>query len=164
MRKLVMALVLGVSAGALAQDGGTKKSDARTDLGAALHTGTHKIQELERKVRGTDGGSGSAQGAPSEKELSQAFDLKGTVKSPSAAFLTVQREGLPAASLSVRDRTQVTLDGKPVDVKDLPEGAQVRAKFQLEGEEPVALRIEAKAVKKAPESNAGKPDAGGSTP
>ena len=152
MRELVKRVVLGVAlcAGpaALAQDAGSKPAketpgeQIRREVGGTVKKGVHKVQEVERDVRGKDGASAAK--APSAKELAQAFDLRGTVKSPSAAFLTVERPGLPAASLSVRDRTQVTLDGKVVEVKDLPEGARVRAKFQLEGEEPVALRIEAR--------------------
>jgi len=152
MRELVKRVVLGITLcaapAALAQDAGSKPAketpgeQIRREVGGTVKKGVHKVQEVERDVRGKDGAS--AVKAPSAKELAQAFDLRGTVKSPSAAFLTVERPGLPAASLSVRDRTQVTLDGTPVEVKDLPEGAQVRAKFQLEGEEPVALRIEAR--------------------
>ena len=161
MRGLVKQVVLGVALGgaltALAQDGGTRDGGSPAkketpaeqigrEVGGTFQKGVHKVQEIERDVRGTDGSTTSAQKAPSAQELSQAFELRGTVKSPSAAFLTVERPGLPNASLSVRDRTQVTLDGKPAEVKDLPKGAQVRAKFQLEGEEPVALRIEARST------------------
>jgi hypothetical protein len=159
LKRAVMGMALCVAPAALAQDAGTKpaKQDGGTqpakespteqikrEVGGTFQKGVHKVQEIERDVRGTDGSGTSAQKAPSAQELSQAFDLKGTVKSPSAAFLTVERKGLPTASLSVRDRTQVTLDGKQVAVQDLPAGAEVRAKFQLEGEEPVALRIEAR--------------------
>lgn len=160
MRGLVKQVVLGAALWAapvaLAQDGGTRDGGRPAkketpveqigrEVGGTVNKGVHKIQEIERDVRGLDGGT-SAPKAPSSKELSQAFELRGTVKSPSAAFLTVERPELPTASLSVRDRTQVTLDGKPVEVQDLPKGAQVRAKFQLEGEEPVALRIEARSA------------------
>jgi hypothetical protein len=151
VKGMVLGLVLGAAPGALAQDGGSKPAkespgeQIRREVGGTVRKGVHKVQEVERDVRGKDEAPSAAK-APSAKELAQAFDLRGTVKSPSAAFLTVERPGLPAASLSVRDRTQVTLDGKPAEVKDLPKGAQVRAKFQLEGEEPVALRIEARST------------------
>lgn len=159
MKRLVAVLALCAASGALAQDGGTKKADGGTakketpaeqlkrEVGGTFQKGVHKVQEIERDVRGTDGGAASAK-APSAEELAQAFDLKGTVKSPSAAFLTVERKGLPPASLSVRDRTVVMLDGKQVTAQDLPAGAEVRAKFQLEGEEPIALKIEARAATK----------------
>ena len=149
VKAMMLGLALCAAPGALAQEGGSKAEkespgeQIRREVGGTVRKGVHKVQEVERDVRGKDAAPSAAK-APSAQELAQAFDLRGTVKSPSAAFLTVERPGLPAASLSVRDRTQVTLDGKPADVKDLPKGAQVRAKFQLEGEEPVALRIEAR--------------------
>ena len=61
--------------------------------------------------------------------------------------ITLARQGLPDADLDVRDQTKVMLDGKKVELKAIPEGAQVRAKFQLEGEQPVAVEINAKSPK-----------------
>ena len=45
--------------------------------------------------------------------------------------------------MKVRDRTLVTLNGKRVDAKAIPEGVPVRARFQLEGDDTVAVEIEA---------------------
>jgi hypothetical protein len=150
LKRAVMGMALCAAPGALAQDAGTApaKKESPTEqikreVGGTFEKGVHAIQGVERDVRGKDG-STSAQKAPTEQELAQAFEVKGTVKSPSAAFLTVERKGLPTASLNVRDRTQVMLDGKQVPAQALPAGATVRAKFQLEGEQPVALRIEAR--------------------
>lgn len=154
MRQLVKCIVLGVALGAapavLAQDAGSKAAgegkketpaqQIGREVGGTVSKGVHTIQEVERDVRGKEG----PKKAPSAKELAQAYELRGTLQRPTAAFVTVERKGLPSASLNIRDRTQVLLDGKPVEVQDLPEGAQVRARFQLEGEEPVALRIEAR--------------------
>jgi hypothetical protein len=42
----------------------------------------------------------------------------------------------------------VTLDGKRVEAKELEEGMQIRAMFQLEGEETVALEVDARSAGK----------------
>lgn len=76
-------------------------------------------------------------------KTAQAFDLDGMVKDPGGGRVTIVREGLPDAGLDVRKNTKVTLDGKKVDAKSLPEGARVRAKFQIEGKEIVALSLDA---------------------
>jgi hypothetical protein len=47
----------------------------------------------------------------------------------------------------VRDQTTVLLDGKKVAVGDIPEGAQVRASFQIDGDDAVALEIKATSPK-----------------
>ncbi len=57
--------------------------------------------------------------------------------------LDLARAGLPDAKLDLRDKTQIMLDGKKAEAKNLPEGAKVKAKFQLEGGEAVAVRVEA---------------------
>lgn len=73
----------------------------------------------------------------------KAFTLDGIVTHASANKVTIAREGLPAASLDVGERTRLTLDGKTISAKALPEGARVRATFQLSGDNPVAVSVEA---------------------
>lgn len=80
-------------------------------------------------------------------KAAQAFTMKGTLKDKTAEGVTIERPGLPAADLDIRDKTAVWLDGKKVDKDALPEGAQVRAKFQLEGQDIVAVELRATSLK-----------------
>ncbi|MFL5347640.1 MAG: hypothetical protein ACJ8AT_22870 [Hyalangium sp.] len=73
----------------------------------------------------------------------QAFTIKGTIKDKTTEGVTIERPGLPAADLDIRDKTALWLDGKKVKKDALPEGAQVRAKFQLEGQDIVAVELRA---------------------
>jgi hypothetical protein len=79
----------------------------------------------------------------------KAFEMKGTIKDAGPEEITIARPGLPPASLDIRDKTKVMIDGKPAKASDLQEGAPVRAKFQVEGEETVAVVVRAQ---KAPAS------------
>ncbi len=80
-------------------------------------------------------------------KTAQAFTMKGTIKDKTMEGVTIERPGLPAADLDIRDKTAVWLDGKKVKADALPEGAQVRAKFQLEGQDIVAVELRATSAK-----------------
>ncbi len=80
----------------------------------------------------------------------EAMDVKGKVKSVEANKITLDRsdKNLPEAHLMiVTGQTQVKLDGKQANITDLQPGAEVRAKFQLAGEEAIATEIDAKPMK-----------------
>lgn len=77
----------------------------------------------------------------------KAFTATGTLKNTGGGGVTLVRPGLPDANLDVRQETIVMLDGKKVDSSVIPEGAQVRARFQLEGEEIVAVELNATSPK-----------------
>jgi hypothetical protein len=80
-------------------------------------------------------------------KAAQAFTLTGKIKDKTLEGVTIERPGLPAADLDIRDKTAVWLDGKKVNKDALPEGAQVRAKFQLEGQDIVAVELRATSMK-----------------
>ncbi|XXF77665.1 hypothetical protein P2318_32125 [Myxococcaceae bacterium GXIMD 01537] len=86
---------------------------------------------------------------PSTYKAAEAFDIQGTLRSASDDDITLNRQGLPEAELDVRRNTVVQLDGKTVKANELPAGAQVRAKFQLDGDDIVAVRVEAQSPAKA---------------
>ncbi|WNG21410.1 hypothetical protein [Cystobacter fuscus] len=77
----------------------------------------------------------------------KAFTATGTLKNTGGGGVTLVRPGLPDANLDVRQETIVMLDGKKVDSSVIPEGSQVRARFQLEGEEIVAVELNATSPK-----------------
>lgn len=81
-------------------------------------------------------------------KVDQAFTMRGTIKDKTLEGVTIERKGLPAADLDLRDKTVVWLDGKKVKADALPEGAQVRAKFQVEGQDIVAVELRATSAKR----------------
>lgn len=142
MKKLILAVALTVSGVAFA-GGESKPSDTRSGIDAT---------EVGPGLKNAAKDVGQTVGLETEKEgtwrLSKSYEMKGKVDDPAGGKLTVVREGLPDASLDIRDNTVVMLDGKKVDAKALPVGAEVRANFQLEGQETVALKIEASSPNK----------------
>lgn len=82
-------------------------------------------------------------------KVARAYDVEGILKNPAGGGITIERTGLPAVNLDVRDRTEVMLDGKKVAMNQLIEGQKIKAKFQVEGEEVVAVRLEASTIKNA---------------
>ena len=71
----------------------------------------------------------------------KAFDMKGTIRDAGPEEITIARPGLPPASLDIRDKTKVMINGKQAKASDLKEGTPVRAKFQIEGKETVAVMV-----------------------
>lgn len=59
--------------------------------------------------------------------------------------------GLFGARLQVNDRTEISLNGVPARLGDLPEGAQVRATYELQDGLKVARTISAEKPQPAPE-------------
>lgn len=82
-----------------------------------------------------------------------AFQLDGKVQRATRNRLTVTRENLPQASLDIRRETEVMIDGKKAEARDLKEGMDVHAHFQLEGRESVAVKVEATSMDKADKAN-----------
>jgi len=157
MKKLIAALVLSLSTAALAQEEQSQdpnsqaQQEQKRNEGRRIRTGVD-ASEVGPGIRDAAGIDTAKEGTFSKK--GQAFNLKGTFKGAAFDGITIARQGLPDADLDVRKQTEVKLDGKKVEVGAIPEGAQVRARFQLEGEEIVALEINATspkgASKKAP--------------
>jgi hypothetical protein len=73
----------------------------------------------------------------------KAYDAQGIAIKVSSTNLTLARQGLPPMKLEVDVGTEVTVNGYRSTMQSIPEGAQVRAKFQLVDEHPVAIRVDA---------------------
>ncbi|WP_223639416.1 hypothetical protein [Corallococcus sp. EGB] len=161
MKKLIVAAVMCLGTAAFAQDTtGTPQHPAPSAPSAQQHNGPSTgwqaqdvgpaIGNTAKKVVGTDTSKEQADAANKtgvwkEKD---AYSLTGTVSSKHNDNVTLARtDTLPEAKLKVRDQTKVTLDGKTVKASALPEGATVRAKFQLEGSDSVALELRATSPK-----------------
>lgn len=152
MKKLLTALALTLSTAVAAQQADEDmKQD--TNSQAQQEQKRNEGRRIRTGVDATEVGPGvrDAVGLDTAKEgtfkKDKAFSLNGTVKGAKLGGITIARQGLPDANLDVRKETQVMLDGKKVELKTIPEGAQVRAQFQLEGEETVAVAINATSPK-----------------
>ncbi|RKH17626.1 hypothetical protein D7Y13_14270 [Corallococcus praedator] len=159
MKKLIVAAAMCLGTAAFAQSAtGTPSNPAPgapssqqikgPTTGVEAQEVGPAIGDTAKKVVGADKDK-SAKEAGAWK-MKDAYSLSGTVKSPDGDDVTIARTGdLPAVELDVRDQTVVTLDGKTVKASELPEGASVRAKFQLDGDDTVALELKATSPKGA---------------
>ncbi|SET95468.1 hypothetical protein [Stigmatella erecta] len=165
MKKLIAALVVCVGTTAFAaQEGQSDKPHPGTGLNATEVLPQKPGSSIEKAERDADKGLDATEVGPriskgakdltgqdsdktvkADKTLKAtgAFDIKGTIASRSDDGITLERPGLPAAELDVRDETAVWLNGKKVKADALPEGAQVRAKFQIDGDDIVAVELRA---------------------
>jgi hypothetical protein len=106
----------------------------------------NKTQDIKSKGEQTwsEVKNGNSSAEQSTFKQDKAFQLNGTIEKASKGKISIARQGLPPAELDIRDQTMVRIDGKTAKPDELKEGAQVRARFQLAGSDPVAVRIEAK--------------------
>lgn len=158
MKKLIVAAVMCVGTAAFAQDTtGTPRNPAPSAPSSQQINGPSTgieaqevgpaISDTAKKVVGKDTSQETAAQAGLWKEK-DAFSLEGTVKAKDNDDITLARkDALPEVKLDVHDQTKVTLDGKAVKASELPEGATVRAKFQLKGDDPIALELKATSPK-----------------
>ncbi|NOK12177.1 hypothetical protein [Corallococcus exercitus] len=163
MKKLIVAAVMCLGTAAFAQD--TTGTPQNPGPGAPSNrqmngpsTGVEAqevgpaIGDTAKKLVGADQAAKDKADAANKTGLwkeKDAFSLTGTVKAKDNDDVTLARMGtLPEVKLDVRDQTKVTLDGKAVKASELPEGATVRAKFQLEGDDSIALELKATSPKK----------------
>ncbi len=75
------------------------------------------------------------------------FDVEGKISKVSRDSVTLTREGLPAATLKVSKQTRIEVDGNTATIKQLKQGQDVKASFNLEGDKPLAVEIKAEAMK-----------------
>ncbi|NOK33789.1 hypothetical protein D7W79_24380 [Corallococcus exercitus] len=162
MKKLIVAAVMCLGTAAFAQNAtGTPEHPSKDAPSAHQMNGPSTgveaqevgpaISDTAKKVVGADTSKDKADAANKTGLWTQkdAFSLNGTVKAKDNDDVTLARTGtLPEVKLDVREQTKVTLDGKTVKASELPEGASVRAKFQLEGDDSVALELKATSPKK----------------
>lgn len=80
---------------------------------------------------------------PSERLFE--LQMEGALVSSGADAVRIRREGEPDALVQVQPDTTFYLGGEPATRDQLPEGAEVRVVFDLEGNRRIARRIEAPA-------------------
>lgn len=139
VRMLLAMAALAVPGFALAQGGmeATKPETYEQPGAVGMEAGKEARAALEMS-------------AQDQKKLFQAkdkFELKGTVQSIDAshAQITLERTNLPPAELFVvTEQTKIKLNGKEASLVDIQPGAEVRARFQIADDRPVALELDVK--------------------
>lgn len=155
MKKIFAAVVVLTGGLAFAQ------VDA-TEVGPGIKKEAKDIGKTAKEnVKDLGAQAGMATESQGTFKQDKAFTLNGTLEKAGSEELTVARQGLPPAVLDVRNETKVMLDGKKAKASDLKEGAEIKAHFQLEGEETVAVHIDAKS--KAQRGTGGSAEAGQKT-
>jgi hypothetical protein len=135
MKTLLAALVVTLSTLALA--GQPPATTAAPDMSAT---------EAGPSMGATTIGTGTSNASP-EMKSTKSYNAQGTVKTVSADSLVLARPHRKDSSLEIRPDTIVMLDDKKVDASALPEGSQVRARFQREGQKLIAVEIDATSPK-----------------
>jgi Cu/Ag efflux protein CusF len=149
MKRLLLAVMMLSAPVAFAVDASEVGPKLKETAQKVSESAKEKVRELGRK---TGLVSAEHQGT---FEQGKAFQLRGTIQDVGSGEITVARSRLPPASLEIRDRTKVTIDGKPAKATDLKEGAEVSALFQLEGEEIVAVVVNARGKRASGTGGAG---------
>jgi hypothetical protein len=175
MKKLIAALAICVGTAAFANETPDKAQQAQQEQNTKQRDATQvftqqpgdSIKEAQRDaeegIDATKVGPAIGQaakditGIQTESEgtfkVAQSFNMRGTLKDKTMEGVTIERQGLPPADLDVRNETAVWLDGKKIkSVDPIPEGAQVRAKFQVEGQDVVAVELRATSMSKKAKS------------
>jgi hypothetical protein len=163
MKKLIAALAFCVGTAAFANNADDKAQQEKSQdtspvfiqkPGDSIHEAERKAEEGVDATQVGPAASKAAKdvtGVQTESEgtfkTAQAFTLTGKLKDKTMEGVTIERQGLPAADLDIRDKTALWLDGKKVKKDALPEGSEIRAKFQLEGQDIVAVELRATSPK-----------------
>ncbi|WP_338863094.1 hypothetical protein [Myxococcus stipitatus] len=150
MKTLITTLALCLGTAAFAQSE-PEKAPSQTQVpgpNTRVHTGVNAADV----GRGINGGKKEAEKAPGHDNTynkKDALSLRGTVKDADDNSIHLTRKDLPDAKLEVKDQTAVLLDGKKVRADQLPEGANVKARFQLDGDNIIAVDVRATSPKGA---------------
>ena len=145
MKKLLAALLLTASSAALAQTHPAPSTQAQEENkkneAGRVDTGIEATEVLP----GLSGAHTQKQNEAALMNKEHAFKVNGTLKRATSGeiILSRQSQNLPDVELDIRDRTTVMLDGKKVVVGEIPEGSQVRASFQLDEDDAVAVELNA---------------------
>ncbi|GAC1337227.1 MAG: hypothetical protein NVSMB23_03430 [Myxococcales bacterium] len=110
-------------------------------MGAAQPKDERRLGEAQEKETQARGNAQTAQAGAQQT-------VTGTLAQASADEVRVDSANQPGMLLKVTGSTKVTLDGKDASAAQLKEGVQVRASYSVVGDQPTAVRIEARSAAK----------------
>lgn len=78
--------------------------------------------------------------------VDDAYELDGQIAgvNPEEKTIQIQRDTAPPAELKIADGARIERGGEAVSLSELQPGDEVRARFNLAGEQPFAVEVEAK--------------------
>ncbi|NTX02698.1 hypothetical protein [Myxococcus sp. CA040A] len=150
MKKLIttFALCLGSAAFAQSEPAEQPSQNQIPSSGARVQTGVD-ASDVGRGINGATKEASKVPGVDNTFKKAHSLNIKGTVKESDDDSVKLSRKDLPDAELDVKPQTVVKLDGKTVRADQLPEGADVHARFQLSGDNAVAVELRATSPKGA---------------
>lgn len=165
MRKLAFAGAL--AAAALFAQGARAEDAAEKAAGETKKSATRVEQAGDRAVHGSgpasqQGGSRGSMDQAADRQASAGqqhekkhplfegknnFDVDGKIQKVSKNSITIQRDELPAAELTVSRNTKIELDGDQASMAQLRQGQDVKASFNLNKDKAEAVEIKAEKQK-----------------
>ncbi len=131
-------------AGQKADQAGQEMKDAGRSTGQAASDAATATKDKAQDAGDRAGTAARHGGAEAQLFSSQDhFDLKGKVSKVGKSDLTLERKGLPPATLSVVNGTKIQRDGSSAHLSQLKAGDDVRASFNLDRARPIATEITA---------------------
>ncbi|NVJ21280.1 MULTISPECIES: hypothetical protein [Myxococcus] len=148
MKKLIATFALCIGSAAFAQSEPSEQPSQNQvpGSGARIQTGVDAT-DVGRGINGATKEAEKVPGVDNTFKKAHSLNIKGTVKKAGNDSVDLTRKYLPDAKLEVKPQTVVMLDGKKVRADQLPEGAEVNARFQLSGDDIVAVELRAKSPK-----------------
>ncbi|WP_242360828.1 MULTISPECIES: DUF5666 domain-containing protein [Anaeromyxobacter] len=136
-------------------DAQKKTAEAQKDVRKEKAEAQEKVQDARRDEmrQGTAAGTGTGSMAARDErkhpmfEGKDNYEVKGKIEAVTASSITVRRDELPAAKLSVDHNTKIELDGQHVAASQLKQGQDVKASFNLKDDKPLAVEIKAEKMK-----------------
>ncbi|WP_242342571.1 DUF5666 domain-containing protein [Anaeromyxobacter terrae] len=138
-------------------DAQKKTAEAQKDVRKEKAEAQEKVQDARRDEtrHGTAAGAGTGAGTMAARderkhpmfEGKDNYEVKGKIEAVTASSITVRRDELPAAKLSVDRNTKIELDGQHVAASQLKQGQDVKASFNLKDDKPLAVEIKAEKMK-----------------
>jgi hypothetical protein len=133
------------------QEGREAKTDAQEHAREAQSDMQKQQAETSKEMqeRRAEAREASAKGDKKHPlfEGKNNFDVDGKIQKVSPKSITVAREGLPAATLNISKDTKIELDGEQASMKQLKQGQDVKASFNLKGDKPEAVEVKAEKMK-----------------
>jgi hypothetical protein len=125
--------------------------DAKGEVQQQTSEGQRELQKTEREAqhdvaeRTNEARAAAAKGEKKHPlfEGKNNFDVEGRIQKVSMNSITVARDDMPPATLNVSKDTKIELDGDQVSMKQLKQGQEVKASFNLKGAKPEAVEIKA---------------------
>jgi len=127
---------------------GEQKDKAEGKMGSDRTGDSYTGQSGYSGEPANSGQSRTAQASGNEKKHplfdgKSNYDVEGKVSKATPTSITVTREELPPATLTIDRNTKVEIDGQQASARMLKPGQDVKASFNLQGSKAMAVEVKA---------------------